>query len=108
MRWFNAIRPEKSLMRKASARLVAALAGIALIAIASASPASAESRRHRPDSHWRHGAPDVVVSDEVRRRLGGGQRRYLGQSRRYFGADPDRSFGVGPGSYECYGFDCNW
>lgn len=27
---------------------------------------------------------------------------------RYFGADPDRYFGVGPGSYECYGYDCNW
>ena len=26
----------------------------------------------------------------------------------YFGADPDRYFGVGPGSYECYGYDCNW
>jgi len=27
---------------------------------------------------------------------------------RYFGADPDRYFGIGPGSYECFGFDCNW
>lgn len=27
---------------------------------------------------------------------------------RYFGASPDRYFGVGPGSYECYGYDCNW
>jgi hypothetical protein len=26
----------------------------------------------------------------------------------YFGADPDRYFGVGPGSYECFGYDCNW
>jgi hypothetical protein len=30
------------------------------------------------------------------------------QYRGYFGADPDRYFGVGPGSYECYGYDCNW
>jgi hypothetical protein len=27
---------------------------------------------------------------------------------RYFGADPDRYFGIGPGSYECFGYDCNW
>jgi len=26
----------------------------------------------------------------------------------YFGADPDRYFGIGPGSYDCYGYDCNW
>ena len=26
----------------------------------------------------------------------------------YFGADPDRYFGVGPGSYECIGYDCTW
>jgi hypothetical protein len=30
------------------------------------------------------------------------------QYRGYFGADPRRYFGVGPGSYECYGYDCNW
>ncbi len=27
---------------------------------------------------------------------------------RYFGADPDRYFGIGPGSYECFGYDCTW
>jgi hypothetical protein len=27
---------------------------------------------------------------------------------RRFGGDPGRYFGVGPGSYECYGYDCNW
>jgi hypothetical protein len=26
----------------------------------------------------------------------------------YLGADPDRYFGVGPGAYECFGYDCNW
>jgi hypothetical protein len=44
------------------------------------------------------------------------QSRYLSATRprqyrpnyRYFGADRDRYFGVGPGSYECYGYDCNW
>ena len=27
---------------------------------------------------------------------------------RYFGADPDRYFEIGPGSYECFGYGCNW
>lgn len=35
-------------------------------------------------------------------------RPHLYRPYRYFGADPDRYFGVGPGSYECYGYDCNW
>ena len=25
-----------------------------------------------------------------------------------FGLEPGRYFGVGPGAYECYGYDCNW
>ena len=25
-----------------------------------------------------------------------------------FGVEPGRYFGVGPGAYECYGYDCNW
>jgi hypothetical protein len=102
MRWFNAIRPEKSLMKKASAHLAAI--AITLIAIASVSPASAGAKRHHADSQWRQGAPDIIVKDGLRRRFGGGQRRYF----RYFGVDPGRGFGVGPNSYECYGYDCNW
>ena len=39
---------------------------------------------------------------------GVGPRRYFGQGRRYFGVEPDRYFGVGPGSYECFGYDCDW
>ena len=31
-----------------------------------------------------------------------------GRLYQYFGADPDRYFGVGPGAYECVGYDCNW
>ena len=27
---------------------------------------------------------------------------------RRFGVEYGRYFGVGPGSYECYGYDCNW
>ena len=51
------------------------------------------SRRgqYRYDRHWRYRYA---------------RRPY--QYRGYFGADPRRYFGVGPGSYECYGYDCNW
>jgi hypothetical protein len=90
-------------MKKASAHL-AALAGIALIAIAAVSPASAGAKKHRADAQWRQGNTDIVVKDGRPRRLGGGQRRYF----RYFGVDPGVGFGVGPNSYECYGYDCNW
>jgi hypothetical protein len=34
--------------------------------------------------------------------------RRPGRLYQYFGADPDRYFGVGPGAYECIGYDCNW
>jgi hypothetical protein len=94
-------------MKKASAYL-AALAGIVLIAIAAVSPASAGSKRHHADPHWRQSGPDIIVKDGRPRRIGGGQRRYFGLERGYFGVDPGRGFGVGPNSYECYGYDCNW
>ena len=94
-------------MKKASAHL-AALGGIALIAIASVSPAWAGAKRYHADSHWRKGGPDIIVKDGLRRRIGGGPLRYFGLERRYFGVDPGRGFGVGPNSYECYGYDCNW
>jgi hypothetical protein len=94
-------------MKNASAYL-AALAAITLIAMAAVSPATAGAKRHQADSQWRQGGPDIVVKDGRPRRLGGGQRRYFRLERGYFGADPDRGFGVGPNSYECYGYDCNW
>ena len=90
-------------MKKTSAHL-AALGGIALIAIASVSPAEAGAKRCHADSHWRKGGPDIVVKDGLRRR----PLRSFGLERRYFGVDPGRGFGVGPNSYECYGYDCNW
>jgi hypothetical protein len=107
VRWFNAIKPEKSLMKNATAYL-AALAAIALIVIASLSPASAGAKKHHADPHWRKGGPDIVVKDGRPRRFGAGQRRYFGLERGYFGVDPGVGFGVGPNSYECYGYDCNW
>jgi hypothetical protein len=47
--------------------------------------------RYRKAQHWRY--RDA-------------KRPY--QYRGYFGTDPGRYFGVGSGSYECYGYDCNW
>jgi hypothetical protein len=47
--------------------------------------------RYRKAQHWRYRYA---------------KRPY--QYRGYFGADPGRYFGVGPGAYECYGYDCNW
>jgi hypothetical protein len=93
-------------MKKTSAHL-ATIAGIVLIAIASSPPAQAGTKRQHADSQWRQGGPDIVVKDGVRRRSGG-ERRSIGQERRYFLGDPGRNFGVGPDSYECFGYDCNW
>ena len=87
-------------MKKASAAL-AAIGGITLIAIASMSPAEAGTKRQKADRHWRQAGPEIVVKEGVRGRSGKGQRPY-------FGADPGRGFGVGPNSYECFGYDCNW
>ena len=50
----------------------------------------------------------MIVKDGRPRRFGAGQRRYFGLERGYFGVDPGVGFGVGPNSYECYGYDCNW
>ena len=95
-------------MKKASTYL-AAVGGITLFAIASVMPASADSRRYHGGGHWRHrSGPDIIIGDGRRRYFGVGPGRYLGQGRRYFGVEPGRYFGVGPGSYECYGYDCNW
>jgi hypothetical protein len=64
--------------------------GIALFALASAAPAAAPATAGR--HHWHH------------------SRHYVHHHRGpnlNFG-DPDRYFGVDPGSYECFGYDCNW
>jgi hypothetical protein len=52
---------------------------------------SSRRERYRYARHWRY-------------RYAKRPYRYRG----YFGADRDRYFGVGPGSYECYGYDCIW
>jgi hypothetical protein len=85
-------------MKKASAYL-AAIGGITLFAVASVVPASADPwGYHRKARH--HGGRDIIF--EVK------PRRHLNEGRHYFGDDPGRYFGVGPGSYECYGYDCTW
>jgi hypothetical protein len=78
---------------------------VALFALAPA-PASADSGRHRTRDQWHDHKPHQAKDhrrDRKRPRIDLGARHY-----RYFGDDPDRYFGVGPGSYECYGYDCNW
>jgi hypothetical protein len=88
------------IMKKASTYL-AAIGGITLFAVASVVPASANHWRYHGNARWRHhGDPDIIFGVEP--------RRHFGKGRRYFGDEPGRYFGVGPGSYECYGYDCNW
>jgi hypothetical protein len=72
-------------MHKMTAYLAA---GVALLALAGAVPAPAAEKRHH-SHHARHYV------------------RHHGGGNIHFG-DPDRYFGVGPGSYECFGYDCNW
>jgi hypothetical protein len=70
------------------------------------------------------GGPDAFASAEVvkvkdayrRQRYGKAVPKSQNAARplrsgrlyQYFGADPDRYFGVGPGAYECIGYDCTW
>jgi hypothetical protein len=80
--------------------------GLALLVIGLATPALADPgrpqwrprwddrRSHQAQKHRRHRDRAKVFS---------GSRHY-----RYFGTDPDRYFGPGPGSYECIGYDCTW
>jgi hypothetical protein len=63
-------------------------AGVALLALAGAAPGPPAAKRHH-SHHARH------------------QVHHHGSRNLNFG-DPDRYFGVGPGSYECFGYDCNW
>lgn len=63
-------------------------AGVALFALAWAAPAPAAPGRH----HAHHSRHHVHHHGGVNVNFG----------------DPDRYFGVGPGSYECFGYDCNW
>jgi len=85
---------------------LAAFSAITLFALALAAPASADFGRHQSRQQWHDHKPHQAKDrrrDRKRLRIDSGAPRY-----RYFGADPDRYFGVGPGSYECYGYDCNW
>ena len=93
---------------------VLAAASVIGLAIVAAAPA-----RSQPSAtSLRHDSTDVVPVKEVASRRGRYRQahrywRYrhpkrLYQNYGYFGVDPERYFGVGPGSYECYGYDCNW
>jgi hypothetical protein len=88
-------------MKKTSTYL-AAIGGITLFAVASVVPAAADPSGYHGNAHWsrHHDGRDVI--------FGVKPRRHLNEGRQYFGDDPGRYFGVGPGSYECYGYDCTW
>jgi hypothetical protein len=91
------------------------LAGACVVGLAIVSPAPAKSQSNGISLGADVKYPGLVKEVASRR----GQYRYARhwryryakrpyQYRGYFGADPRRYFGVGPGSYECYGYDCNW
>ena len=76
-------------MTRPCACLVAAIAlGVLTQAAFAAENAPPAHPRHAHRHH--HGTPQITGTGH------------------YFGADPDRYFGIGPGSYECFGYDCNW
>lgn len=79
---------------------------IALFAFAMAAPALADSgsqsSQYKSHDKKRH---------QAQKRRHGRKRQRIDSSPAhydYFGADPDRYFGIGPGSYDCYGYDCDW
>jgi hypothetical protein len=91
------------------------LAGAGVVGLAIVAPPPAKSQPSGTSLGFH--LSDVALAKEVASR-GGRYRnarhwRYRHAKRPYhyrgyFGADPRRYFGVGPGSYECYGYDCNW
>jgi hypothetical protein len=81
--------------------VLAAVSGLALFGLASAAPASAGHhwRRHR-DAHRPYQSQDAWRRRAAPR---------IGTRRDYSFDDRwARYFGVGPNSYECIGYDCNW
>ena len=90
-------------MMQASTGL-AVIGGIGLLVLVSAPPASAGPDR----DHWRWGDAKqhqghIDKRGRKRPKVLFGARRYP-----YFGVEPGRNFGVGPDSYTCTGYDCNW
>lgn len=93
-------------MKNASTEL-ATIGVIALFALAAAVPASADPGRY----HWRHYSYDHrrdQSHDYLRHHRNRPKIVFGIRPDRHFGLRRDRYFGVGPGSYECYGYDCNW
>ncbi len=79
---------------------------IALFAVSLAAPALADPGSQSSRYESRDGKRAQLQKrrrDRKRQRIDSSPAHYD-----YFGADPDRYFGVGPGSYDCYGYDCNW
>jgi hypothetical protein len=79
---------------------------IALFALSLAAPALADSGGQYSQYKSHDGKRAQLQKrrrDRKRQRIDSSPAHYG-----YFGADPDRYFGIGPGSYDCYGYDCNW
>jgi hypothetical protein len=100
-------------MRATGLSVLAAASAIGLAVVAAAPAGSQPSA-----APLHYDSNDVLpVKDAASRRaryrqahrsLGYRQPKRLFRDYGYFSADPDRYFGVGPGSYECFGYDCNW
>jgi hypothetical protein len=82
------------------AAALAASGALALTLAAAAAPPPAEAKSWR--KQWRQQQAAKSVPQHRRKHFGWrlDPRLYHWQPRGYFG--------VGPGSYECFGYDCNW
>ena len=82
------------------AAALAASGALALLLAASAAPPPAEAKSWR--EQWRQQAAGKHARQP--RRKGFAWRL----DPRLYHWQPRGHFGVGPGSYECFGYDCNW
>jgi hypothetical protein len=82
------------------AATLAASAALALLLAVSAAPPSAEAKSWR--EQWRQQEAAKSVPQHRRKRFG------WRLDPRLYHWQPRGHFGVGPGSYECFGYDCNW
>ncbi len=80
------------------AAALAASGALALLLVASAAPPSAEAKSWRE----RQQASAKAVRQPRRKGL------FWRLDPKLYHWQPRGHFGVGPGSYECFGYDCNW
>jgi hypothetical protein len=95
--------PKEAAVRTKTTFLSAALAAagaLALLLVASAAPPSAEAKSWREE--WRKQEAAKSVRQPRRKGL------FWRLDPKLYHWQPRGHFGVGPGSYECIGYDCNW